>query len=257
MLFVTNNDTVYGLGANDRGCLGFGNDMYVKTPLIIRELIGQRIQQFINGNDFVLAMDEENHVFSWGRNHKGQCARDVTPEGVYLKPQLISQLNDKNIAYICCAGWHSLALTTDGKAYGWGDNTWGQIGCGWGDNIVTKLGHNSHENHYNGLFIELSAIGSGGFGTVYKVKHRIDEHVYAVKRVQIKDFSEEYLQRVYKEVRNLGAVRSDYCVQYYNSWPEDKHLYIQMEFCSQNMRNIVEVKPQVFGRQLGEAMDCV
>src|SRR6185437_12992961 len=38
---------------------------------------------------------------------------------------------------------------------------------------------------------------------------------------------------------------------------EDKHLYIQMEFCSQNLRNIVEVKPQVFGRQLGEAMDCV
>ncbi|CAG2168352.1 unnamed protein product [Oppiella nova] len=30
-----------------------------------------------------------------------------------------------------------------------------------------------------------------------------------------------------------------------------------MEFCSQNLRNIVEVKPQVFGRQSGEAMDCV
>jgi len=30
-----------------------------------------------------------------------------------------------------------------------------------------------------------------------------------------------------------------------------------MEFCSQNLRNILEVKPQVFGRQLGEAMDCV
>ena len=52
--------------------------------------------------------------------------------------------------------------------------------------VVTELGHNSHENHYKSLFIELSAIGSGGFGTVYKVKHRIDEHIYAVKRVQIK-----------------------------------------------------------------------
>ncbi|CAG2174199.1 unnamed protein product [Oppiella nova] len=223
--------------------------MDVKTPLIIRELCGQRIQQFINGGDFVLAMDEGNQLFSWGRNHRGQCARDVTPEGVYLKPQLISQLNDKNIAYICCGFYHSLALTTDGKAYGWGDNTLGQIGCDLENNIirqriVTKLGHNSHENHYKSLFIELSAIGSGGFGTVYKVKHRIDEHIYAVKRVQIKDFSEEYIQRVYKEVRNLGAVRSEYCVQYYNSWPEDKHLYIQMEFCSQNLRNIVEVKPR-------------
>ncbi|CAG2175617.1 unnamed protein product, partial [Oppiella nova] len=159
--------------------------MDVKTSVIIPELCGQLIQQFINGSDFVLAMNEDNHVFSWGLNHRGQCARDVTPEGVYLKPQLISQLNDKNIAYICCGVWHSLALTTDGKAYGWGNNYSGQIGSEW-QRIVTKLGHNSHENHYKSLFIELSAIGSGGFGTVYKVKHRIDEHIYAVKRVQIK-----------------------------------------------------------------------
>ena len=58
-------------------------------------------------------------------------------------------------------------------------------------------------------------------------------------------------------MKTLGKLSPEYCVQYYNSWPEDKHLYIQMEFCSQNLRNIVEVKPQVFGRQLGEAMDCV
>ena len=58
ILFVTNNDTVYGLGANVYGRLGFGHNMDVKTPLIIRELCGQRIQQFINGKDFVLAMDD-------------------------------------------------------------------------------------------------------------------------------------------------------------------------------------------------------
>ena len=136
ILFITNNDTVYGLGGNGYGCLGFGHHFDVETPLIIRELCGQRIQQFINGNDFVLAMNEDNHVFSWGHNHRGQCARDVTPSNVYLKPQLISQLNDKNIAYICCGVFHSLALTTDGKVYGWGDNTWGQIGCGDFENDI-------------------------------------------------------------------------------------------------------------------------
>ncbi|CAG2169234.1 unnamed protein product [Oppiella nova] len=77
-----------------------------------------------------------------------------------------------NIAYICCGGWHSLALTTDGKVYGWGDNTFGQIGFVW-QLIVTKLGHNSHENHYKSLFIELSAIGSGGFGTLLNTKGKL------------------------------------------------------------------------------------
>ncbi|CAG2164031.1 unnamed protein product [Oppiella nova] len=59
------------------------------------------------------------------------------------------------------------------------------------------------------------------------------------------------------KLRNLGKVRSEYVVLYYNSWPESKHLYIQMEFCLQNLRNILEVKPQVFGRQLGQPMDCI
>ncbi|CAG2168208.1 unnamed protein product [Oppiella nova] len=65
------------------------------------------------------------------------------------------------------------------------------------------------------------------------------------------------MKRILNKVKNLGKVRSEYCVQYYNSWPESKHLYIQMEFCSQNLRNILEMKPKVFDRQIGEAMDCV
>ncbi|CAG2161406.1 unnamed protein product [Oppiella nova] len=111
---------------------------------------------------------------------------------------------------------------------------------------IVRIGkaRNNFENHYQNLFEELSTIGSGGFETVFKVKHRIDEHIYAIKRVQI-------------EVKNLGKVRSEYVVLYYNSWPENKHLYIQMEYCSQNLRNILEVKPKVFGRQDEDAMDCV
>ena len=52
--------------------------------------------------------------------------------------------------------------------------------------LVSKVGNNSFGNHFQNLFEELSAIGSGGFGTVFKVKHRFDEHIYAVKRVQLK-----------------------------------------------------------------------
>ncbi|CAG2176338.1 unnamed protein product, partial [Oppiella nova] len=167
-------------GGNNESSLGFGHRIEVKTPQIIPQLCGQRIQQFINGYDFVLAMNEYNH----------------------------------NITQICCGNQHSLALTTDRQVYGWGCHIFGQIGCG--------------EPEHKRQFIELSTIGSGGFGT----------------------FTEEYLQRVYDEVRNLGKLSSKYVVQYFDSWVESKHLYIQMEFCSQNLRNILEVKPQVFGRQL-------
>ncbi|CAG2173973.1 unnamed protein product, partial [Oppiella nova] len=202
---------------NGRGCLGLGYGVSYKTPQVIPQLCDKNIQEFINGWDFVLAINHMNHVFSWGHNDRGQCARDVIRlksemriQDVYLKPQNISDLNDNNITH------HSLALTTDGQVYGWGNNYRGQIGR-----------DDSFENHYKKTFAELSAIGSGGFGTIY-----------AVKRVEFQ-------------------IRSEYVVQYYNSWSESKHLYIQMEFCSQNLRNILEVKPQIFGRKTGEAMNCV
>ncbi|CAG2164032.1 unnamed protein product [Oppiella nova] len=214
------------MGANNEGCLGLADKHNVKTP----ELCGQRIQQFINGSDYVLAMNEDNHVFSWGGNEFGQLGRDLERSQVWKIPQKISELNDKNITQISCSVLHSLALTIGGQVYGWGHNKWGQVGCE----------NNSSENLYKSQFIELSdkPIGSGGFGTVFKVKNKIDEQIYAVKRVEIN-------------------VHSEYVVQYFNSWTEVNSLYIQMEFCTQNLRNILEVKPQVFGRQLGEAMDCV
>ncbi|CAG2166536.1 unnamed protein product [Oppiella nova] len=389
MCSLLDNDFVYGLGSNVRGCLGLGHENVVKYPEIIAKLFEQKIQTFITGYDFVLAMNENNHVFSWGHNHRGQCGRDVTQSGVYLTPENISHLNDKNITYICCGRYHSLALTTGGQVYGWGCNSEGQVGCGdddknhaicspvlirfdnnykiksifcsdftsyaitidglvfsWGDTFWHQMGPNVSlspdksfetlmkalglstqgmgafgqtkpvpksddtfqenqelrdkgyetlmtglsgiasrgfdessganidrliegmsamraggkyplESHFKSLFTELSAIGSGGFGTVFKVKHRLDEQIYAVKRVQIKKSTDQYMKQILNEVKNLRKLRSEYVVQYYSSWVEGNALYIQMEFCSQNLRNILELKPQVFGRQSGEPMDFV
>ncbi|CAG2179016.1 unnamed protein product, partial [Oppiella nova] len=218
ILFVTNDDTVYGLGANNNGCLGLGHENAVKTPQTIPQLRGQRIRQFINGSDFVLAINEDNHVFSWGRNEWGQCARDVTQN-------------------------HSLALNTDGQVYGWGDNEWGQVGGGGDEN--SRTGHDIPGDILSPKLIPVL----NDIKSIFVRK--FDEHIYAVKRLEIRDFTDEYMHKILNEVKSLGKVRSEYVVQYYNSWPEGKHLYIQMEFCSQNLRNILEVKPQVFGRQLG------
>ena len=57
------------------------------------------------------------------------------------------------------------------------------------------------------------------------------------------------------ELKSLVKVRSEYVVQYYNSWSDGTHLYIQMEYCSQSLRNILQIKPRVFGRQLGDPIN--
>ncbi|CAG2171901.1 unnamed protein product, partial [Oppiella nova] len=202
---------VYGLGDNRYGCLGLGHNVSIHSPQLIPELCHQNIQTFITGFDFVLAMDTVNHIYSLGHNIWGQLGRDVTPEGVYLKPERISNFDDKDIQQISCGSHHSLALTSSGR---------------------------------------LEVIGSGGFGTVLRVKHKFDGQVFAVKRIEINDFDE-------KEVQNLMNVRSEYVVRYYHSWLEPRFGYIQMELCSQSLRNILEVKHKVFERQIGDPLDCV
>ncbi|CAG2107728.1 unnamed protein product, partial [Medioppia subpectinata] len=46
-------------------------------------------------------------------------------------------------------------------------------------------------------------------------------------------------------------------MMYYDSWLESNHLYIQMEFCSQNLRSVLKDKPIVFGRDPDEHMRSV
>ncbi|CAG2168751.1 unnamed protein product [Oppiella nova] len=192
VLFVTTNDSVYGFGYNLWGFLGLGHNYRVETQLI-PQLCGQRIRQFINGSDFMLAMNEDNHVFSWGHNDEGQLGRKIW------------YLNDKNITQISCGSYHSLALTTGGQVYGWGCNSDGRIGCET----------NPDENLYKNQFTELSdkPIGSGGFGTVFKVKHKIDEQIYAVKRVEFNDITSP---------EDIIKAKTDKCAKAVDSKNDDK-----------------------------------
>ena len=60
-----------------------------------------------------------------------------------------------------------------------------------------------------------------------------------------------------REVKSLLKVESEFVVKYHNSWTEGPQLYIQMEFCSQSLRQILDSKPQLFGRQSGQPVGCV
>ncbi|CAG2174170.1 unnamed protein product, partial [Oppiella nova] len=102
----------------------------------------------------------------------------------------------------------------------------------------------------NDRYEELCELGSGSFGIVYKMRDKNDGKEYAVKKLSA---PEEY----YKELQNLVTVRSEYCVQFINSWLECDNYYIVMELCSQSLQNILDTKLEVFGRQCGEPMGSV
>ncbi|CAG2110669.1 unnamed protein product [Medioppia subpectinata] len=69
------------------------------------------------------------------------------------------------------------------------------------------------------------------------------------------NFNEDKKQKVLTEVKSLAKLDSNFVVKYYNSWLEFNHLFIQMEFCSQNLKSVLKDKPIVFERQPEEEMN--
>ena len=78
----------------------------------------------------------------------------------------------------------------------------------------------------------LSKLGEGSFSKVYKVQRKIDNQIYALKKVQITNLSEKQKLNSLNEIRVLASVKSKYIVEYKESFLDEKDstLCIVMEF---------------------------
>lgn len=77
-------------------------------------------------------------------------------------------------------------------------------------------------------FAELEVVGKGGYGRVYKARHRLDGFIYAVKRIpisstkfaKIQERESEELESILAEVRSLARFDHANVVRYHNAWLE-------------------------------------
>lgn len=75
-----------------------------------------------------LLLTDEGIVYSWGQsNFSGQLGREAK-EKECEKPTMISELSKEIVVQVACGKYHCLALTEDGKLFGWGQNRAGQVG---------------------------------------------------------------------------------------------------------------------------------
>ena len=130
VLFITSDDKVFGFGSNYFGCCGLGHNSVVNEPQIIPELCHKNIQQFFIGASFILALNSYKQVYGWGDNNFGQLCRGfVSENNEDLRPEIIC-FPFESVIQISCGSNHTLVLTSEGRVYGWGDNEYGQVGCG-------------------------------------------------------------------------------------------------------------------------------
>ncbi|OMJ70168.1 hypothetical protein SteCoe_31926 [Stentor coeruleus] len=94
------------------------------------------------GNDFILSLDINGSLYSWGNSAKGQLGLgpDVLP--IYASPQQL--LIEEKFIQISCGLNHSIALDNKGRVFSWGSGADGRLGHGdfkdqWSPHMIESL----------------------------------------------------------------------------------------------------------------------
>jgi serine/threonine protein kinase len=74
---------------------------------------------------------------------------------------------------------------------------------------------------YNQDFNEIEKLGQGGFGQVFKARHKLDGNLYAIKKIKLlsKNKNEEN-KRIMREVTYLSRLNNQNIVRYFQTWVE-------------------------------------
>jgi translation initiation factor 2-alpha kinase 3 len=85
-----------------------------------------------------------------------------------------------------------------------------------------------HTDRYTREYEELEVVGKGGYGKVYKVKHKLDNSFYAVKKIvvspakmqKIQEHGVQEMEGLLEEVRSLARFDHINIVRYHSAWFE-------------------------------------
>lgn len=66
----------------------------------------------------------------------------------------------------------------------------------------------------------IEELGHGGFGTVYKVRNKVDSRLYALKKVKLNPDNETLNEKIMREVKLLSRLNHENVIRYYTAWSE-------------------------------------
>jgi len=131
-LALTSDGKVFGWGYNNDGELGNGSAANSLVPVAVNTtgaLSGKIIRMMAAGNYHTLALTADGQIFAWGGNYNGQLGNNTNVQSLVPVPVVSTgALAGKIITSVTAGYGHSLAISSDGKVFGWGRNQYGQVG---------------------------------------------------------------------------------------------------------------------------------
>lgn len=83
--------------------------------------------------------------------------------------------------------------------------------------IQLDLNYNKY-NKYKTNYNELSILGKGSYGSVYKVYHSLEQNTYAIKKIFITDEIINENTNIFNEIQLFSKLYHDNIIRFYSSW---------------------------------------
>ena len=119
---------LYSWGSGDYGRLGHGDNLNQKLPKAVDVLRDKDVRKFACGARHCIALGSDGTVYSWGYGGDGQLGHGDFQ--IQTMPTVVKALQAEGVIDVSCGEKHSLALTSGGDVYSWGDGSLGQLGLG-------------------------------------------------------------------------------------------------------------------------------
>lgn len=186
-LALTQDGKVFSWGEGEDGKLGHGNCLSLNKPRLIEALKSKRIRDVACGSGHSAAIASNGELYTWGLGEYGRLGHGDTV--TQLRPKLVQTLIGQRVVQVACGSRdaQTMALTSDGSVFSWGDGDFGKLGRGGSDGCYSPL----LVDRLNGLGIvqvecgaqfslALSKYGevwTWGKGDYFRLGHGNDHHV--------------------------------------------------------------------------------
>ena len=78
-----------------------------------------------------------------------------------------------------------------------------------------------------------SSIGVGGFGKVYKVRHKVSKNIFAIKVInKVKIIEHDLVEQIKLEVKIMYNLNHENIVKLYNHYEDDDNFYLILQYCA-------------------------
>jgi len=108
-----------------------------------------------------------------------------------------------------------------------------------------------------------SNIGVGGFGKVYKVRHKVSKNVFAIKVInKAKIIEHDLIEQIKLEVQIMYNLNQDHIVKLYNHYEDDDNFYLILQYCAKGqlytmLKREIKLNERLTAQYLREVISAV